>query len=165
MKRLGMAALLTAVLVSGVAAQAPMEFKSVAGKFSVKLPGTPEETKQTSQGVDIFMYTLKKDPLFYIVGYGDYPQATIDQRGPEAMLDADRDSFVKAVKGKILSEKKVKLDGNPGRDIMIEGASANFQLREYLVGRRLYQIVSGGAKEAINSPANKSFHESFKLVK
>jgi hypothetical protein len=165
MKRYGLAVLLTALCAAGAAAQAPAEFRSEKGRFVVKLPGTPEEMKQTSQGVDVFMYLLKKPPLVYIVGYGDYPQATINQAGAEGMLNADRDSFVKAVKGKVLTEKRVTLDGNPGRDILIQGENAHFHLRQFLVERRLYQVVSGGTREAVDSKAGKDFQESFKLLK
>lgn len=165
MRSLLVVPVLVGALIAGAATaqgEKPKEFKPAKGGFSVRMPGTPKS--QVNEGVTI--HTAQKDSVLYIVGHGDYPEATIKAKGADGVLDADRDSFARSVNGKVVSEKKETLDGNPGRNIRISTDSgAHFQVREFLVGRRLFQVVTGGAKEALESQAARDFHASFKLVK
>ena len=150
------------IAAAGVAQEGAREFKPANGGFSVMLPGTPKS--QESDGVVV--YTLQKDSLIYVVGYGDYDLNLIKQKGADAVLNADRDSFVKSVKGKIESQKKEALEGNPGLNVRISTPNgAHFLLREFLVGKRLFQVVTGGPKGTLDSEPSKKFHASFKLVK
>lgn len=161
--RLLVSALAVALIgAAGVAQEDAKEFKPAKGGFSVMMPGTPKS--QESDGVVI--YTLQKDPLIFVVGYGDYDPNLVKQKGADAVLNADRDSFVKSVSGKIESQKKETLEGNPGLNVRITTPNgAHFLLREFLVGKRLFQVVTGGPKSAVDSEPSKRFHASFKLVK
>lgn len=160
-------AVLTLFLAPAFAEEKAEEFKSEAGRFSIVFPSKPEELKRsaiTPAGMlDIYLFTAREEKKLYILGYLDYPEATVKELGPDAVLESNRDSFVETVKGKLLTDKKLTLDGNPGREFTVEAPNTKFQLREFLVRNRLYQVVAGAPD--IEAPEVKRFQDSFKLLK
>jgi hypothetical protein len=162
MNRLAISAIAVLALALGAGAQEPQEFRSERGRFSVKFPGAPLE-KMPSAGVHTF--TLTKSPLLYKVGYADVALEAIQRDGIEKTLDQARDALAEAVQGEVVSDKKAVLEGHPGRDTLIKLGNGHIQLRQFMVGRRLFQVLTSGSKEAIDSPPARSFHESFKLLK
>jgi regulation of enolase protein 1 (concanavalin A-like superfamily) len=63
------------------------------------------------------------------------------------MLDAQRDAFAEEWNGKVLSEKRVLAQGNPGRDFTVKGNPDNkgeeiIRVRQYLVrGRNVFAVA------------------------
>ena len=163
-----LAGVLALISPAAMAQDAAAPFKSEAGRFSVLFPDKPMEQKQTSDTsggkIDIFLFLVVKPTTVYLVGYGDYPEATLKQSSPAAMLEADRDGFVKAVSGKVTSEKKITFEGNPGLEFTVESPNQTyFLVREYMVKNRLYQVVTRGSDP--KKPELKKFQDSFKLLK
>jgi hypothetical protein len=115
--------------------------------------------------IDAHMFVASPDPnIAYIVSYSDYPEEMVKKSDPQKMLDGARDGAAKNVNGKIESEKKIKIDGHPGRDFVI--ATERFQIRDriYMVGSRLYQVMLVGSKDVISGKDAEKFIESFKLT-
>jgi predicted Zn-dependent protease len=95
-----------------------------------------------------------------MVMYNDYAagQAAGD---PQTVLAKTRDG---AVKGKtLLSDKVISLNGVPGREFTAKDDNWNYTVRQYLQGKRLFQliIVSNAANPATQTSA---FLNSFKIL-
>src|SRR5262249_33927006 len=131
------------------------EFTSKEGGFAVLLPGTPVEQRQLVKtpvgSVDVHLFVVDPEgaPGAYVVGYSDFPEVALNDGGAQKRLDNARDGAVAQVKGKLKSEKKIKLKGVPGRELHIEvNDKTAVRLRLYVVQNRLYQVMSIGPREA-----------------
>lgn len=140
--------------------------------FSVDMPGDAIETKQAlglptggKVEVKIFLVQLKADTN-YIVSYCDLPAESLQGLTPDARLDRARDDAVAASKGKLVSDKKVKLGTDPGRDVVIELPEDKGFVRDriYLVKTRLYQLVVTGDKGLVMGADAEKYLDSFKLT-
>jgi hypothetical protein len=144
------------------------EFTTNIGRFKVLLPGLPKKSEIDTEsdfgkGV-LHMYTVGVNKTMYGVNYADYP-AKIKKVSIKQVFDSSRTGAVANLKGKLSSEKDIKLGDHPGREIQIEVAGKRlFRVRVYLVGQRLYQVVVFGTKEAATSKLADRFLDSFKLV-
>lgn len=149
------------------------DFTSEAGKFSVQMPGVPEEKTQPVNvaklgNVNMFTYTLEQSDGAYMAAYNDYPMGLFAQVSPDKVLDGARDGAVGNVEGgKLVSEQKITIDGYPGRDIVAEGTKGSItfviKARIYLVNYRLYQCMAILQKDKSSSIDAAKFLDSFKL--
>ena len=142
-------------------------FAPAGGNYSILMPGTPETEVKNETGT-IGPYTVNGATLaageeFYLVVYVDYaPTVRLDVQGE---INANRDNFIKGVKGAVLtSEKKITLGGNPGLEFTADVNDRYVISRIYLVGKRPYQLVAVTRKNADLTNAKK-FLNSFKLLK
>ena len=138
------------------------------------MPGTPEEETQTINtevgDIKLTMYVSEVDEsVACFVSYSDYPAPVIAVSDPYTMLTAARDSTVFAQGGKLLSNYKISLGGNPGiafvADVEIEGKEAVLRARNYVVGNRLFQIFAMALKGQKSREETAQFLSSFKLKK
>jgi hypothetical protein len=148
------------------------EFRSQAGRFSVRLPGTPKEDKQaidTAVGkIDMFLFVYEvSNDVAYLIMYNDYPEDVVAKADKTTMLDGARDGAVENVKGKLRSEKNVSISGSPGREIVVDTSDAplsTIKSRMYLVKNRLYQVMAVVPKGKETSKDVDKFLDSFKLT-
>ena len=145
------------------------EFTSAEGSFAIQMPGTPSyEKKNTSTAVGpidmhLFSLDLAKDAV-YIVMYSDYPDV-VAQAPADKVLDGGRDGALANVKGKLVGEQNMSLDGFPGREFTIEiPGKGMMKLRTYLVRQRLYQIMAVGTNARIDSEDTVKYLTSFRLL-
>jgi hypothetical protein len=156
--------------VQGTLANGPQmqPYRSTAGRFSVSFP--QGEVKQSTDSIPYTdgskgtMYEFSVEAAggsnAYMVMYNDYAagQAAGD---PQTVLAKTRDG---AVKGKtLLSDKVISLNGVPGREFTAKDDNWNYTVRQYLQGKRLFQliIVSNAANPATQTSA---FLNSFKIL-
>ncbi len=71
--------------------------------------------------------------------------AALPRAGEDLILDALRDFFADQMNGKVTSEKKVRAQGNLGRDFSIRGKPdnkevCNIRMRQYLVGKSIFAV-------------------------
>ena len=164
---------LTALVVVGLAgavsagAQQMQPYTSADGRFTVNFPqGTVATTTDSvpySDGTKGTMYefsvSLDNDNLAYMVLYNDYSAAQANG-DPQTILQQTRDG---AVKGKtLLSDIAINLNGVPGREFTAKDDSWNYTVRQFLSGKRLYQliIVSNASNPATQTS---DFLSSFKI--
>jgi hypothetical protein len=147
----------------------PGDFAPKGGRFTVQMPGQPkEQTNKVNTAIgpiDVHLFVSAPDPnTAYIVGYSDYPEEMIKKSDSQKILDGARDGAVKNVNGKLDSEKKITIDGHPGRDFSI--ATEHFEGRDriYLVNNRLYQVMMVGSRDFVTSKDAEKFLDSFKLT-
>ncbi len=151
------------------------EFRSTAGGYSIVMPGKPIEQKQTVDtsggSVDLYSASIDNQSGSYIAMYADYPASAVGQSDPQKLLDSSRDGAVANSGGTLVSEQKLLLNNNPGREIQVSVPAQNGQAavlivdRYFLVGQRLYQtmaIIPNG--QQVSAEAQK-FLDSFKLLK
>ncbi len=142
-------------------------YTSTDGRFTVNFP--QGEVKHDTQAIALsgsdsstlyeFWVESADGNVSYMVMYNDYP-ANYANDGADAVLARTRDG---AVKGKtLLSDMAINLNGTPGREFTAKDDTWNFTVRQYLAGKRLYQliVVSNNANPATQIS---DFMTSFKI--
>lgn len=145
-------------------------FSSPKGSFSVQMPGTPTENKQTMNTptgvIDIHMFILEQKGCgCYIVSYNDFPDSLIKTSSADQILDGARDGAIVKSQGKLQSEVPISINTYPGREFHVYGPDGKFAIRTriYLVKNRLYQVgVVTSTGKSVSSDTNK-FLNSFKI--
>jgi len=162
------------VLLTSCGAGAPKLLKSEDGGFEIQTPITLKEESQSTPtaagNIMLHMYTGETNDRAYVVGYADYPAALVKMNDPQKLLDGARDGNIGSFQGKIVEEKKITIDGFPGRELTVDARlkntiDANMRARFYIVNNRLYQIMVIGEKGKISTTDMDSFLQSFKLTK
>lgn len=148
-KKIPAAMLLLLSAALSASAQAPdgwVKFSPPGSPFSVLLPAQPKEDTQTSQSphgpYTTHLFTsVGPDRELYLVGWVDY--APSFKFGIQAELEANRDNFIKSLKGsKLLGTTPIKLGTHPGIEFKAElTGQADIVSRVYIVGRRPYQLI------------------------
>jgi hypothetical protein len=139
--------------------------------FTVKFPGKPSDFKQTVQGhtgpveVKMLVYENDKGNAQFVVGYYDFSEADLKAATPDRHLDNARLGAVKAVKGALKEEKKIKLGDHPGRDLLITTKDKAARIKLYAVDKRLYKLAVVGPASIVDGKDAKMFFASFKLSK
>jgi hypothetical protein len=166
---------LTLPLIFGAAQQENLPagwsvFTSKEGGFSVALPGTPVESKQrvmTATGnLDVYLFVVEKGDTACVISYSDLPAAEVKAGTIEKRLDFAREGAVDKARGKLRSEKKIELNGHPGRELVIEAEKdVVIRMRIYIAGRRLHQAMAMGPGGFSQSKDAGLFLDSLKLIR
>jgi hypothetical protein len=153
---------LAAVVVLGglagpVAAQdKPYVWKE--GRVEALFPGTPKESKDKLE--------LTKGGVAYLVIRSEVPDLGKTPGAETLFFDVMRGTLVKALQAKLISEKELKVDDAPGRELLLEVPNLGvFRMRFILVGNRMYQVSVMGRMEAVTGKEAEAFFKSFKLLK
>lgn len=140
---------------------------SELGRFSVLMPGKPEEHKKndnTPNGpVSLYLYRAQAPGAIYIAGWADYDPKF--KFGVQAELAANRDNFVKSMKGTVLETKQIKYGAHPGIEFTAENDIVFVRSRVYIIGRRPYQLIAVVRKDNRTSPDIDKFLTSFSLTR
>ena len=146
-------------------------------EFSIDFPGTPQVMDQKLPSevgeltMDMFVVDQSDnetaDNMIYMVVRSEYPIKAddIDAETAQGMLDGSVNGAVTNVNGKLVEEKKVELNGIPGRKVKIEVQGAFMYLNIYLKKQFIYaaQVICMADKDK-NTNISK-FFESFKINK
>lgn len=142
------------------------------GACYIKFPANPEYQTQMVDAMATHIYVAKdltRTPAFvYTLGFADYAKEKfVDKDSAKKLLDTDRDSFAKAVNGKIVSEKPVKKEAFSGRLIVVSGeeGQARYVLCEFLVDTRVFQLSVCVPASMQDDPDVAKFFDSFQLPK
>ncbi|MGA3130977.1 MAG: hypothetical protein ABSD59_09265 [Terracidiphilus sp.] len=149
------------------AGQQMQSYSSSEGSFSVQFPSgdVKHDTDQVAlkEGSSSTLYEFWVEQaggnISYMVMYNDYP-ANYPNDGADATLARTRDG---AVKGKTLvSDIAINLNGVPGREFTATDSTWNFTVRQFLKGKRLYQLI---VVSSTNHPATQTsdFMNSFRI--
>jgi len=121
-------------------------YTSAEGRFSVTFPGG--NPKLDSQKVDLtgggsttlyqFWTELEDNNISYMLMYNDY-SSDYANGDPQTVLASTRDGAV--AKKTLLSDKAISLNGVPGREFTAKDDTWNYTVRQYLQGKRLYQLI------------------------
>lgn len=141
------------------------KFTSDVGRFSVLMPGVPENKMETTQSehgpYTTHQFILRRPRNAFVIGFVDYdPSFNFNRR---AELDANRDQLLKNLKARLVSNRQLKIDGYDVIEFTAETDLRNFKGRVYMVGRRPYLIVVGSPKNVDDTLAVNRFFNSFKI--
>ena len=150
-------------------------------EFKVLFPKTPTNTTKkvnTEAGeiqMQVYMYNASKDEsdqnLIYSVSSSEYPKEHIQSHIKHDNLNSffrnAIDGMVNNVKGKLISESKIKLENFPGREFKIDfkDGLAIIKVRMYLAGNNVYFLQTITKTEKENNKMIEKFMNSFKLKK
>ncbi len=139
--------LVLGLFVTGVQGAEWQQVSPPGTDLVIEMPGEPKAMTQkidTAAGeIEVVLYILEVEGLAYLVNSTsippDAPMATIDER-----LNGARDGALQNTQGKLVSEKKIKVGVNQGRDLVIEkeGEGIFIHARIVMVGRRLVQALA-----------------------
>jgi hypothetical protein len=147
-----------------------IKFTSPDKTFEAQFPSEPRTTEQKAPGATTKMFIAMEGTTTYNISVTPVPGlAKGDADTVAKTFDTSRDQLIKALNGKLLSEKKLELDNkHPGREFIVEavGGAVHLRQRMYIVEGVLYQVVVGGTSaDAINGKDANMFVDSFKLKK
>ena len=145
----------------GVATAQGKPFVWKEGKLEVRFPGEPTVMKdrlQLTQNGGKILYLVITVPIARLEKF------PVEQQ--KVIFDLTRDSLVKSLKGKLLSEKQVKIDKLSGREYRIETPEKTiYRMDTILVDNRMIQLILLATKDVQMSKDAETFFKSFKLVK
>jgi hypothetical protein len=134
-----------------VAVDPPLQpFSSADGRFVVQFPGgapkvetqsVPLKNGQTCT-MNQFWVELENGSLSYMVMYNDYPPGFITDTSLAAQQTRLEQTRNGAINGKtLISDTPIALNGAPGRAFSASDKDFHYDVRQYMVGMRLYQLI------------------------
>jgi hypothetical protein len=142
------------------------KFTSDDGRFSVVIPGVPEDKVETTPSdhgpYTTHLFILRHQQNVFLIGYVDYDPSFNFNR--QAELEMNRDNFIKGLSATLLTTRSLRIDGYAVLEFTAENAQKVFTSRVYMVGRRPYQIVIGSPKGVDDSVTINRFFNSFKII-
>ncbi len=139
-------------------------FAPPEAKFAVLMPGTPAaqtDVEESPRGKIIsHSYSLVIDNGVLEVLYVDNPLL----EDVESELKAQRDTFLKDVRGILRSEKRIEYQGHPGIEFKCKSKSQIFLTRVYVVGKTVYELVGAAREDRVDYEFINRFLDSFDLI-
>lgn len=128
--------------------------------FAASYPSPPDlqkKTVQTSAGeFEMRSYTAQSRDTALIAAVCDYGAALAEKTSDQVLLGA-KNSTLSNSASRLLNEKKITLDTNPGLQFEAENSTTHFTVRIYLAGTTLYQVLAV-------SPINKPFEQTARFL-
>lgn len=151
------------------------EYKSAEGKFQVLTPGDFDkavDTVRTDLGklaYHVLVYNNQQknaENLFYMITFCDYPQGTIHSDSTALLKDffeASIDQAASSVKGEVVYQSDVSLQGYPGKVWRINYLrdQAVIKTKAFMVRNRFYSIQTVTLKDMAMNAASERFFDSF----
>src|SRR5262249_18314790 len=143
-------------------------FSPPNGRVSVLLPGTPKFLTDVRQvkGIDLttYQYLIKKGQVVYSLAYSDIPGEAPGGKLLERMLDSSREGTLKTLKnGKLLWERRITLDGRPGRDLEFDSPDEGKLVRQrvwLLFGTQVYILLAKRPRDDNSAAEVEAFFDS-----
>src|SRR5262245_18608959 len=111
-------------------------FDSEVGRFTVLLPQTPGEKVETVQSnvgpYTTHLFSVRSKGTIFAVGWVDYDRRFIF--GPQSELNANRDNFIKGIKGTLVSSSYSIRDGYQSLEFTAETNDTIYTSRVVIVG-------------------------------
>jgi hypothetical protein len=175
--RLSIPILTLSLLFTGCGGSSSEEYVSEGGNYSVTMPGKPkvtESTENTPAGpLTMNLATLDTpEQVNYTVTYTEFPPNAVAPDKLDAMLNNSVKAMSRAGNWAVIDTKGKTLSNvHPGREVSFEATSPQAPekgrgiARLYVVGPRLYQIISIGPESKVTKEELLAFQDSFKLTK
>lgn len=130
------------------------EINSEEGKFAITLPEGFNSPTKAESPVETALGTLtmttymaqKGNTALTMVAYADYPEEAFSANfDSKKVLDGAQKGALKNMNAKLLSQKNITIDGNPGRSFRFTFTKAGSkffgQFNAFLVKPRMYQVA------------------------
>jgi hypothetical protein len=150
-------------------ADEPREFSPKDSGLKVMMPGEPKLGEAEQNGVKVKTWYLERKggKEAFAVSVTELSKVPGDEDARQQRLDEAREGLLRAVKGKLEKETKLKYgDEFPGREVVVSvKGDVLIRDRAFLVKGRMYQVVVTGSKDFIESDEVQKYFQSFELVK
>ncbi len=145
----------------------PMPFTSKEGGFSIAMPGTPSVTVQKADSpagpiINKAFQVTRVDRVHTVV-CSDYP-GELKGEDEDALLNGVLQGVSQSTGGRLLSQKKVTIEGRPGREVALKLPLGVLHSRYFLKGKRIYQILQFQMGEKDDPAEFQRFADSFRTV-
>jgi len=165
---LALAVMVCTAFAAGAQSGEWKEYVYRADGFAVAAPRQPVMSKRTVDKapggpVEIHFYNIdtSNGTGLMAIASDRHPN---DRRAAQQVLSDAKTGGAAAAKATIDAERPISLDNNPGLEIEFSNDKYHGRTRVYLVGRKLYQIMSvAPASQPLPSEADR-FYKSFRLV-
>jgi hypothetical protein len=144
-------------------------FNSVEGRFTVRAPvhwTEASEEGDLGEGVRVTLHSFSgtSDGILFAVRWSDAPKA-VDLSHPDAFVEEAAGSRFLGHGASLVRKASLSLGEHPGFESQIDVSVSrvSLRIRTYLVGRRLYQLVTRQPMGAPDAPIARQFMESFAL--
>ena len=129
------------------------------------MPGAPKQKKTSIGSATSTEYTLKQGNIVHYLACTEYPADSIASTSAEEALQQAVERLHKHKGATFLSEKKVSLDGFPGRDLVfnLEKNSTRVYQRIFEVKNRTYSMLFECPQAQDHSKEAAQFLDSIKL--
>ncbi|MFT3934411.1 MAG: hypothetical protein QM726_12390 [Chitinophagaceae bacterium] len=145
---------------------------------SLQFPAKPKTdtiVKETQLGkLTIFVHVLKNeagsadDNKIYQLVKTEYPMEELQhptKKVAEGFFEGTISSSVKGVNGKLISTKDVLVDGNYGKEVIIDYSNDTKRIRMLacIAKSKMYAVATIAATDKSDNPNAKAFFSSFKI--
>lgn len=144
--------------------------EATADGYSILLPKTPMQQTQFAMGATVTMAVCDLGPTgAYMVAASRIPLLAPGQTiDANPLLDGAVNGAVANVGGKLINQKTISLDGNPGREIDFEGSRGGqtftARARIYIANGKIYQMLFLGPSSNQPTADIQKCFDSFKLT-
>lgn len=151
-------------------------YSSADGGFMVAFPtGYPSPQADSSEvptqigALTMHTFLTEQAGAACMVAYSDYPESAFEGANVKALLDSARNGALNNVRGKLIKQKKISINGHPGLSVYFRGKSGSTTIfgrfDYYIVAPRLYQIgFMALSQKEVDKPAVKAYFSSFQLT-
>ena len=126
------------------------ELNSNEGGFSALMPAKPRSEERSlagAPGVTMHLWSAHAAGCVFGVSYAYYPA------GSRRLLGDTRDALIANIRGRLLEEKPITLNGLIGLELTAESDDRLLQARLLRSGPRLFQLVVLGPKKDVRNAA------------
>jgi hypothetical protein len=166
MRRTVWIGIVVAAVALGAGARAeepkPRSHTSEALGFTATFPLPVKESVNESGGGTAAAVDPKG--LMYMVGVIP-PRAEVAGLSAKEQIDAGIEGALARVKGKIVTQRDIKLGKHPGRAVEIEVNDGHASMRAYLVDKKAYLLVMVQKNGTTAPMTAEDFFASFRLAK
>jgi hypothetical protein len=162
-----LACLAIGLIVSAAGTLAWQDFSSPEGRFSVTMPGTPQQSRyiegrlENQVQVHQFQVLVHSRDVGYHVHYFDLPAPV--REGPffARLHDSILSDFPN---GRLTNERQIEANGHRGREYIISiPPQITVVRRIFVAGNRIYFATVSGSNLNVASPDVNRFFDSFKI--
>lgn len=134
--------------------------------FQIDFPLFPEITKTPANPaiakITGAMYIVEDEESACGVIYSKFSAKRTD---PSKELNAGRDNVIKALNATLVSDKDIKVDGHPGKEVILDlGDGSAQRIRFFMTEFELYQILFSSSLSEVSGEAADKFMTSFQLM-
>lgn len=157
-----------------VQAGAAEPFTSQELGFKINFPVQPQTAKsekQTASGLTRMIRYRAKDKSFRTaLTVVTFSRGPFSRRQMATGLKLSRDNQVRSLKGELVSEKDIAIDGHPGKELLIaigppgKPRTFRYRVRTYYVQNRQYLISIIGTEKLVSSQRSEDYFNSFSLI-
>ena len=129
--------------------------------FSVLFPGDANETVDKKNSFTLHSFNVTVGRATYVASYSDYLPGKLD---PAVALIANRDKFLKSLQATLVTSREITIDGHTGIEFTGETPAANVKSQLFLIGNRMYQMVTFVFRDVDETRNVNRFFDSFKFT-